>query len=560
MFYSLKEGYQIVKRLSSHSSGKTFLALCKTQFPPIPCIIQEHSSPHPQSFYRLSQKLQILGLDSQIPTLIDTFEIAGKFYLIEEFIAGQNLATILTEEKLFGIEQIIQLLEDCLPILFRIHEQEIIHGDLKPTNLIYRTVANTRELVLVDFRSTHFDRDSANILADPQYAAPEQLLGKGTYASDLYSLGIICLHLLTGMPPFDLLNRPLPEMSHAALCQILQRLVEPNLQQRFSSAKAVLQAMQRLGMKQKTKHQAEFLISNCYAILQGDDERSQRVNTVTISPDGNILASGSDARTIRLWQLPNGEEIGCFSSHEGGVKSLAFSADSESLVSGDVKGMIYLWSIKQQALIQSFQGHKQAVNALLLNAQGQLMSGSADKTVKVWNSQTTQTLVTLKDHQLGITAIAFHPTLPLLATASLDRTIKFWDFTTFKVIKTWKKHTWAVRASAFSQDGKLLATGGDDNLILLWDVATGKILKEISGHSWTVTGLSFGQDGHILISSSWDKTIKLWQIATGKLMTILTGHTDSIDAMAVHPFELIIASGSQDGTIRLWNLKQLISP
>jgi serine/threonine protein kinase len=509
-------------------------------------------------FQTLTQALEKVGHHPQIPTLIDAFEEAGQFYIAQEFIEGTDLETYLAEQGLFQAKQIRQLLAELLPVLGFLHQHQIIHGDLKPSSLIYRTaqaIAPQPKLVLVDFRSAHLIHDAASIAADPGYAAPELLKGNATYASDLYSLGITCLHLLTDISPFDLIEADLPAIADPSLKPILERLVARDLTTRFSSADAVLQAMRQRGILSQAKPIAQAPASTwkCSATLTRQPVRpSGAIHTVAISPDGQLIATGNDDHTVCLWQLDTGKLLHTLIGHTGAVKALAFAPEGRWLASGSADGSVKLWETSTWEIIHTLQ-HEQAIHAVVFHPNGQLLAtGGTDATVRWWDVQTEVVIASLTGHRLAIAAIAYSPTTHQLATASWDGTVKVWDETTQCLLCTLTKHNRAVRAIAFNPDGSLLATAGDDKQILLWNQATYELVCHPLDHSWTITTLMFTPDGHTLVSGSWDKTLKLWHIPDGQLINALKGHTDIIQSVAVHPDRQLIASASKDGTVRLW--------
>lgn len=203
-------------------------------------------------FHQEVLQLEALGKHPQIPELLDYFEQDGQQYLVQEFIDGQNLEQELADLGAFNEIQIWNLLSDLLPVLQFVHDHQVIHRDIKPANIIRRY--NDCRLVLVDFGAAKSATSKAlaqtgTVIGSPEYTAPEQIRGKAVFASDLYSLGVTCIHLLTQIPPFDLfdssedawvwrdyLTCPVSE----SLGQILNKLLHNATKQRCQSAAAVL--------------------------------------------------------------------------------------------------------------------------------------------------------------------------------------------------------------------------------------------------------------------------------------------------------------------------------
>lgn len=515
--------------------------------------------------------LQELGQHPQIPALIDFFEQDDRLYLVQEYINGQTLEQVLSAQGAFTEAQIWQLLQDLLPVLKFIHDRQVIHRDIKPANLIQ---AGDR-LFLVDFGAAKLVNpadwlQAGTRIGSAEYVAPEQARGQATFASDLYSLGVTCIHLLTDLSPFDLfdlvndtwiwrsfLNHPISE----ALGSVLDRLLQNALSQRFRSAEEVIQALSvsahPIGLPPTPPAPPPWL---CRAILTG---HTLSVNTIALSPDGSTLASGSDDKTIRLWNGVTGQPIATLSGHTQAIKSLAFSPDGTLLVSASQDKTLRLWHVQQQKCLQTCVAHSQSVTCVAYHPQEHwLASVSWDKTLKLWESSLDREplLCLLTGHLLQLTAGVFSPVnFRLIATASYDRTVRLWQIdrteTGFsgKLLHILADHVGAVFTVAFSPDGKLVATGGDDRTIKLWDVDTGRLHCTLAGHSWTITSLVFSPDGKTLISGSWDTSIKLWSIAShASESTRLMGHTDSVQAATISPDGQTIVSASRDTTLRIW--------
>src|SRR5271163_1617017 len=161
---------------------------------------------------------------------------------------------------------------------------------------------------------------------------------------------------------------------------------------------------------------------------------------------------------------------------------------------------------------------------------------------------------TLAGHSDQITAVAFSPDGKQIVSGSYDKTIKLWDTTTGDLQKTLAGHSDWVRAVAFSPDGKQVASGSNDKTIKLWDTTTGDLQKTLAGHSGGVYAVAFSPDGKQIASGSRDETIKLWDATTGDLQKTLAGHSGWVYAVAFSPDGKQIASGSRDETIKLWDV------
>ncbi|WP_017317678.1 serine/threonine-protein kinase [Mastigocladopsis repens] len=216
----LKERYRAIKPIGQGGFGRTFLAVDEDKPSKPRCVIKQF---YPQAqgtstvqkavelFTQEAMRLDELGKHPQIPELLAYFTQDDRQYLVQEFIDGLNLAQELEQKGAFNESQIRELLNDLLPVLQFCHARQVIHRDIKPENIIRRTNSQSTngDLVLVDFGAakeatyTALNRTGTSI-GSPEYVAPEQMRGRAIFASDVYSLGVTCVHLLTQLSPFDL--------------------------------------------------------------------------------------------------------------------------------------------------------------------------------------------------------------------------------------------------------------------------------------------------------------------------------------------------------------------
>ncbi|MBW4617973.1 MAG: PD40 domain-containing protein [Cyanosarcina radialis HA8281-LM2] len=299
---------------------------------------------------------------------------------------------------------------------------------------------------------------------------------------------------------------------------------------------------------------------------------------------GGILASGSNDKTVKLWDWQSGSCLKSLAGHTDFIYGIAFSSDGQILASASTDSSIRLWNVgtsqtnseltiafAQRAggiycelridncfgqCCQILLGHTDWVYSVAFHPQGKILaSGSADCTLKLWDLSTGQCLQTLSTHTDKIFGIAWSPDGQTLASASADCTVKLWDVRTASCISTLHGHDNRVYAAIFSPDGQIVATGSTDKTVKLWDWRTGECLKTLNGHTNWVFALAFSPDGQTLASASHDRTVRFWDVSTGQCLHVGLGHTHLVSSVAFSPDGQVVASGSQDQTVRLWDVK-----
>ncbi|HIK45306.1 MAG TPA: hypothetical protein IGR64_10525 [Leptolyngbyaceae cyanobacterium M65_K2018_010] len=273
------------------------------------------------------------------------------------------------------------------------------------------------------------------------------------------------------------------------------------------------------------------------------------VNSVSLSPDGRILASASADGTVKLWEK-NGRELQTLRGHTAGINSLSFSTDGQMLASASVDGTVKLWNLSGQEL-QTFQGHTAGVTGVSFSPDGQMLAtASADGTVKLWDRRGRE-LQTLKGHSDPVWSVIFSPDGQMIASASSDHTAKLWDLSG-REIQTLQGHKGTISSVVFSPDSQILVTASWDETLKLWD-KNGRELRTFYGHNGSVNSAVFSPDGTKIASSDDKGKIKLWD-ANGNELQTLSGHSGTVYSVGFFREGKVLISGSADGTVKLWSI------
>jgi serine/threonine protein kinase len=311
----LQQRYQIVKFLGKGGQGHTYLAL-DTQRPGNPQCVVKHLKPYidDPKFLETSKRLfqteaEILcNLTNhrQIPQLYAYFEQDKEFFLVEEFIEGQDL----TKEIAVGQQQdesyVISLLKSLLPVLDFLHQKGVIHRDIKPPNVIRRL--SDKELVLIDFGAVkQFQSELTRAMSvsidigSPGYTPSEQLRGRPKPSSDIYALGMMCVQALTGTHPRKLEEDDDTGEIHwqhlvsasSELKELVSKMIRHNLRERYRTASEVLIELQRLDNSYAETHigtpvDRGLTGKNNYPNVSQAPAKSNDLDTVVSSPQSQV--------------------------------------------------------------------------------------------------------------------------------------------------------------------------------------------------------------------------------------------------------------------------------
>jgi WD domain, G-beta repeat len=469
-----------------------------------------------------------------------------------------RLTDLLQRDKILPVVRTIDLLAALLHA--RLHTRKI-HGQITPDRVLIKSEYPLKISILAP--------DAIGI--DPEFSAPELINSQASNSSDIYSIGLITIYLLTGVRPFQLFDAdnqfnwqdywhqfsPVSGLNYPKFTALIDRAIaiEPAL--RFDSAQSMLTALQDC-YPALTPPPPNW---HCRQLLTGSPGLFTAIKAIAVND--SIVVTGGEDRSIRLWQLDTGKQIATLTGHQKSIHTLAIHPiRTDLLYSSGRDGMIKLWQLDRAIELQSIDTQQSTVNQLAISTDGQLLiTAGSDRTIKIWDTDTHTQLNSFRQHRLAVNGVAFNPISAhavKFASVSSDRQVMLWAFDRAVPLAILTAHTQAVKALAFSPDGKFLATGGDDGSILIWHVDLGQLAYTLSGHHWPITMLLFQPDSNILISSSWDGNLKFWRLDLWHEIDCLTVDRSEVLSLGISPDGRYLITGSRHPTAKIWRSHHLI--
>jgi len=303
------------------------------------------------------------------------------------------------------------------------------------------------------------------------------------------------------------------------------------------------------------------------------------VSSVSYCPHGRILASGSEDGTVRIWDTRTGEEAMSPMCGGGGkVMSVAFSRNGKLVASGTESGAVWVCNVTPgQGRQRKLSGHSGPVNSVAFSSDGsRLASGSSDKTICLWNAETSEQIAVQSGHTDVVSEIAFSPDGKILASISDDGKFRQWDITgrvadeqLIQPVSTRHSHFLfptsripSRRATyccsiAFSPDGEMLArTDYTGKTVELHRYKTEIVITKLHSGT-TICSVRFSPDGRLLVAAC-GRAVRLWTLDPDPQQASrvdLGGHGGMVNCATFSPDGLHIASASDDGTIRIWSTR-----
>jgi serine/threonine protein kinase len=538
----------------------------------------------------------------------------GLPFFVMEYVEGEALDVVLRRGPL-AIDRAIRIASQACEALAAAHRQGVIHRDIKPGNLLLaRTAEGLDHVKLLDFGIAKVKagsplREGASItqtgafVGTPSYMSPEQCKGvhgdQLTGASDLYSLGVVLYHMLTGRVPFKADTGVGVLMAHMQqlppdprdfrpdippkLVAVILRAMEKDPARRFASADEMREALEeaassldKTSVARRATAQPEEVTRETVTPLPRAEERpgvplgvGSAADTTsaptTVPPHVEETAPGREREPAR----PVSVEL---RRSRLGKTALAIGGSAAILLM--ILLVVRIGQRGAQMTAREAEGPPPSgkpepsprqppekkeprpeeiskINPPLVPEPKRVPPEPAPVVPQFALSKT------LEGHAGGVLAVAFTRVGLILASGSLDDTVGLWDPDPKegRFLGALRGHTGAVYGVAFSPNGKLLASGSSDSTVRIWEVATGRTVRTLAGHADRVYSVAFSPDGQTLATASKDGTIKLWDVESGRETRTLAGHTAAVTAVIFSPDGKELASGGEDAAVMVWDSK-----
>ncbi|HET9921170.1 MAG TPA: serine/threonine-protein kinase, partial [Ktedonobacteraceae bacterium] len=466
-------------------------------------------------------------------------------FLAMQYIPNGSLRQLHPRGTQLPLSTIVSYVKQVAAALQYIHDQGLIHRDVKPHNML---LGAQNDILLSDFEIAMISQQGgyrregvSDFEGTILYAAPEQIRTRPRTASDQYSLGIVVYEWLTGDWPFSgtseevasqhiLISPPSLREKQPAITstveQVVLRALEKETTDRFESVQDFAVALERASRLEQTQsivhHKSPLpftlpskppaAIAPAQTAMLTYRGHTNHIYALTWMPDSSRIASSSLDETIQVWNAATGRTLLTHRSNALKGQALTCSPSGQFIASttGLLCEVIQVWNAATGENSTQFTpttNHTETINALAWSPDGtKIASASEDKTVQIWHIHNGSSHLTYRGHTMGVKAVAWSRDNKRLASASEDKTVQVWNADTGRNQIVYYGHRDKVNTLCWSPDGSKIASASDDGTVHVWDTSSGRKLLVYSGHTGLVTAVSWSPDGSRIASGGIDET------------------------------------------------------
>ena len=278
------------------------------------------------------------------------------------------------------------------------------------------------------------------------------------------------------------------------------------------------------------------------------------VDGVAFTEDGASIVSASRDATLKIWSATAGTVQRTVALDNAHVNALAVAGRRAITAHGD--GSVVLYDLDRGERIALFKRNDAEIwSVVFLGGPQQFAAASHDYTTAIWDvSQTSAPKFVLEGHESAAQAVAYSSAGPWIATGSADKTVRLIDTDSHEAVRVYRGQKDFVTALAFSPDGRYLAVGTLEGTIRIYSTSSARLMKQLSGHKSRVAALAFSPDGTVMASAADEGIVRLWDAKRGRTMRSLGGHAGGAKAVAFSPDGTRLVSGGADAAIRIWSV------
>ncbi len=320
------------------------------------------------------------------------------------------------------------------------------------------------------------------------------------------------------------------------------------------------------------------LFGNIVAADESPQEKEKTLSPIwalEFSPDSKTLAVGK-YQWIELWDLETQQIVHEYEPHAGRVRCLKFTPDGKMLYAGGGQaaqsGEIRLWDVATEALVKTFEIHGDTIesiaispdNAKLLTASMDEFSAVIDLEKLDEDTPIDEQAKWLTQHVGRVLCTLYHPNGNYFVTGSEDKTLKVWNPEDYTVLVSFDGNDDSVYSLAYATQENLIISGSADNVVRSWRVTQnnngntrGVLVRQYGGHNGPVYSVDCGvwNNQEVIVSGGADTSVIVWNIGSGNRIRTFNESTDAVYVVRISRDGNHVAAGCRDGKVRIWNIR-----